>query len=130
MFFYLTPRSQRGSSPTAVAATRPRDFSPFFLRSCRSLSSMFVACCYGHVIALKNRRLSPKPGDNQANLSLLFSTLCLHCSAMSYADFAHLDDPSPREPNPVSLGAVLFVDEFEEEALVNLGSLLRKRAQQ
>ena len=80
-----------------------------------------MACCYGHVIALKNPDFLQTPAITRQIASLLFSTLCRHCSAMSYADFAHLDDPSPREPNPVSLGAVLFVDEFEEEALVTLG---------
>ena len=69
------------------------------------------------------------PAIIQTNCELLVSTLCRQCSDMSYADFARVDDPSPREPNTVSLGAVIFVDEFEEEALVNPGSILRKRAQ-
>lgn len=43
---------------------------------------------------------------------------------MSYADFAHVDAPSPREANVVSHDAVIFVDESEEGALVNLGSIL------
>jgi len=93
---------------------------------------MFVVCCYGHVLALGESRFSPTPGDDNPGqiASLMFSILCRQRFAVSYADFARFDHPSRREPNAVSLGAVIFVMNRKKGLLVNGGSILRKQAQQ